>query len=218
MKKVILVLFTMVVSGCSSAPKSGVINAGHEEVISRIDDLSSRPSWVSESEPFKIENGKVLSIGMTNTSADNTNLAAVFRISDSNGKAAISHAIEQRLDYVFQQADEGTEIGANRVQFIAGEASKLTSNSLRTTKHYWEKVRIVQENGQPVIRLKVFSLVEMPENDFKSAIVDATRRSQGKAGISAEFAKKVDQHWDSFVKGEPGRNTASEKPDSKNGE
>ncbi|MGZ3709244.1 MAG: hypothetical protein ACXWPM_10930, partial [Bdellovibrionota bacterium] len=38
--------------------------------------------------------------------------------------------------------------------------------------------------------------VEMPESDFKRAILDAVRRAQGKAGISADFAEKVNQQWE----------------------
>jgi hypothetical protein len=199
MKKKIIAILAASLVGCSSAPKSGIENAGSEFVIGRIDELSSRPSWVNESEPFKIENGKVTSLGMTTVNADDANMAAVYRISDSNAKSAISHAIEQRLDYVFQQGDEGVTLGANQVHFIATEGSKLTSNSLRATKHFWEKLRIVQENGQPVIRYRVFSLVEMPEPDFKSAIIDAIKRSQGKISVSAEFTKKLDHQWQKFV-------------------
>jgi hypothetical protein len=51
------------------------------------------------------------------------------------------------------------------------------------------------------VQYRVFALVEIPENDFKAAVFDAIRRSQGKAGISAEFAEKVDKHWDQFVSG-----------------
>ena len=43
----------------------------------------------------------------------------------------------------------------------------------------------------------------MDEPQFKAAINDAILKSQGKQGISAEFAKKVDQHWDMFVNEAP---------------
>ncbi len=68
---------------------------------------------------------------------------------------------------------------------------------------------MVQENGQSVLRYRVFALVEMPEQDFKSAVVDAIRRSQGKGGISQDFAKKVDAHWDQFVNGGDARQPAA---------
>lgn len=42
----------------------------------------------------------------------------------------------------------------------------------------------------------------MPELDFKRAILNAIKKQEGKQGISQEFSKKVDDHWDNFVKGE----------------
>lgn len=186
---------------CSSAPKTELEKAtanqaGQERVISRIDDLTSRPEWLQEQTPFRIENGKVYTLGMTSI-PDGHNLSAAYRISENNGKALISHAISQKLDFVFQQADEGTSLGASQAQFIGAEASKLTTNSLRLSKRYWEKVAVVQ-NEQVSIQYRVFTLSEMPEQDFKVAVTDAIRKNQGK-GISEKFAEKVDRHWDSFV-------------------
>ncbi len=200
------VLSSMLAAGCSSYPKidRGIERAGQEQVLSRIDGLSSRPDWLKESQPFIVENGNVYSLGMTAIPIDHR-MEAAYRIAENNGKAGISSAIEQRLDFVFQNAEEGTAGNATQAQYIGAEASKLTTNSLRLSKRYWEKVSVVQENGQPLMQYRVFTLVEMPESDFKAALIDAIRKSKGKAGITADFAKKVDQHWDQFVS-----------PDSKN--
>ncbi len=191
-------------AGCSTTNSKKIAemqgNVGEERVLSRIDELSSRPSWVKESEPFRIEGGKVQSMGMTSIPADDR-VEAAFRIAENNGKAAIAGAIEQRLDFVFQNAEEGTGMGSTQARYIGAEASKLTTSSLRPSKRYWEKIATTQENGQVTVKYRVFALVEMPENDFKTAIFDAIRRSLGKAGISAEFAEKVDSHWDQFVSG-----------------
>lgn len=197
----VFLLFAMAIAACSSNSKKisemqG--NVGEERVLSRIDELSSRPSWLKESEPFGIEGGRVYSLGMTSFPADGR-VEAGYRIAENNGKAAISHAIEQRLDYVFQNSEEGTDVASTQARFIGAEASKLTTSALRPSKRYWEKVAITQESGQVAVSYRVFTLVEMPESDFKSAILDAIRRSKGQAGISSEFAKKVDQHWDQFV-------------------
>lgn len=190
--------------GCSTTNSKKINemqgNVGEERVLSRIDELSSRPNWVKESEPFRIEGGKVQSMGMTSIPADDR-VEAAFRIAENNGKAAVAGAIEQRLDFVFQNAEEGTSMGSTQARYVGAEASKLTTGSLRPSKRYWEKVATTQENGQVTVKYRVFALVEMPENDFKAAIFDAIRRSQGKAGISTEFAEKVDKHWDQFVSG-----------------
>lgn len=204
MKILMVCLSIILIAGCSSTNSKKISemqgNVGEERVLSRIDELSSRPNWLKESEPFRIESGRVYSMGMTSIPADDR-VEAAFRIAENNGKAAIAGAIEQRLDFVFQNAEEGTGMSSTQARYIGAEASKLTTSSLRSGKRYWEKVATTQENGQVTVRYRVFALVEMPENDFKSAIFDAIRRSQGKAGISAEFAEKVDKHWDQFVDG-----------------
>ena len=43
---------------------------------------------------------------------------------------------------------------------------------------------------------RIFVRVSMPEADFKKAIQEAIKRNAGKKGISEDFAKKVDAHWD----------------------
>lgn len=206
-KLTICIISMTLIQACSSSPKTGLDkvvadNIGQEKVISRIDDLSSRPAWLQEQTPFRIEGGKVLSMGSTVIPADH-NLSAAYRIAENNSKALISHSIEQRLEYVFQQADEGTSMGSNQAQFIGAEASKLTTNSLRPSKRYWERVATVGQDGQATVQYRVFALTEMPEEDFKKAILDSIRKSQGKQGISAEFAKKVSNHWDAFVNDSP---------------
>lgn len=198
MKMLIIAGGIAIFSGCSSAPRIGVEHAGEERVLSRIDDLGSRPSWVTESNPFQIRDGQVTSLGMTTIPADNR-VEAAYRISDNSGKAALASAITQKLEFIFQGSEEGTAMDATQARYIGAESSKLVTSSIRSSRHYWEKVAITQANGQLDLRIRAFSLVSMPENDFKAAIVDAIRRNQGKAGISAEFAKKVDQHWDQFV-------------------
>lgn len=199
---ILAVAMASAMTACSTTPKTELEKSisnqsGQERVISRIDEMDSRPKWLQEQTPFRFEDGKVYSIGITSIPADG-NLSAAYRIAENNGKSSISHAIEQRLSFVFQNAEEGTTLGASQAQFLGAEASKLTTNSLRLAKRYWEKVAAVQ-NEQVSVQYRVFVLVEMDEPAFKAAITDAIRKNQGKQGISAEFAKKVDQHWDSFV-------------------
>ncbi len=186
---------------CSTAPKTEMekavaSNIGEERIISRIDDMSSRPSWLKESQPFQIVDGKVLSLGMSVISI-NDNLSAAYRIAENNAKSSISHAVEQRLDYIFENAEEGTGF-SSQARYIGSEASKLTSSNLQLKYRYWEKVA-VQGQNEVAVQYRVFVLSQMDEPQFKAAITDAIRKSQGKQGISAEFAKKVDQHWDKFV-------------------
>lgn len=199
MKKYVLLLLIISIVGCSSTSKNkSPSELQKDEVISRIDGLSERPSWLQESEPFKVEKGTVVSLGQTTIPGDNR-VEAAYRIAESNAKKNISSAIEQKLSFVFQNAEEGTDIDSNQVQSISGEVSRITTSSIRPGKYYWEKVATTTDSGERVTRYKVFATVTMPENDFKKAVLDALRKRQGKGGISKEFAQKVDKEWERLV-------------------
>lgn len=189
---------------CSSAPRTA--ENSEDRVLSRIDDLSSRPGWLKEGEPFRVDGGAVSSLGSTKIPSDHR-VEAAFRIAENNAKANICNAIEQRLEMVLQNAEEGTAQDTAQARYIGAEACKITTSSIRTQKRYWEKVATTKDSGERVTEYHVFASVQMPESDFKRAVMDAIRAQQGKGSISADFGKKVDQQWDRFVEG---RKPASE--------
>ena len=136
------------VSACSSSPKNkSPAEIEPDKVISRIDDLGSRPDYIKESEPFRIENGSVISTGQATIPATDR-VEAAFRIAQNNAKAAIAGAIEQKLEFIFQNAEEGTSLNATQARYIGAEASKLVTNSIRISKNYWEKVASTSDSGE----------------------------------------------------------------------
>lgn len=194
----LILFFALALVGCSTAVKNPTqAEIESDKVISRIDDLSSRPDWLKESEPFRIEKGTVISTGMTTIPATDR-VEAAYRIAQNNAKSAIAGAIEQKLDFILQNAEEGTSVNSNQVRYIGAEASSLVTNSIRPGKNYWEKVASTQDSGERITQYKVFSSVTMPESDFKKAIFDAIKKAQGKGGLSKDFAQKVNEHWDKF--------------------
>lgn len=199
-KSLFISVIFMGLAGCSTtpAPRPNTPEAEPDRVISRIDDLKERPQWLTESEPFKIENGSVISLGSTTIPGDNR-VEAAYRIAENNAKASIAGAIEQRLDFIFQNAEEGTAMSSTQARFIGAEASKLVTSSIRPGKRYWEKVASTSDTGQRTTTFKVFSTVSMPESEFKQAVMEAIKKARGQGGISADFAKKVDAHWDQFT-------------------
>ena len=202
MRKITSAAITAVVlAGCSSTPKSTMPEAMPDKVLSRINDVSSRPDWLHEDRPFDIKDGVVTSLGQT-TIPGGDRVEAAYNITDNNAKGAICSAIESRLEVIFQNAEEGTAIDSTQARRIGAEACKITTSSIRPGTRYWEKVAMSTDLGERVTRYKVFSTVTMPETDFKRAVMDAIRKQQGKGGLSQDFAKKVDEHWDNFVKGQ----------------
>lgn len=190
-----------ILAGCSSTPKSTTPEAMPDKILSRINDMSSRPDWLHEDRPFEIRDGVVTSLGQT-TIPGGDRVEAAYNITDNNAKGAICSAIESRLEVIFQNAEEGTSIDSTQARRIGADACKITTSSIRPGTRYWEKIAMSTDSGERVTRYKVFSTVTMPEADFKRAVMDAIRKQQGKGGLSKDFAKKVDEHWDSFAKGQ----------------
>lgn len=194
-----LVIVSIVFNGCSSSVKNPTKpEIEPDVVISRIDDLSSRPDWLKESEPFRFESGKVFSLGTTTIPADQR-VEAAMRVAENNAKAGLANAIEQKLEFIFQNAEEGAVMGADQARYIGAEASSLITSSIRTDKRYWEKIATSLDSGERVTRFKVYSMVSMPEDAFKKAVLNATRKAEGKVGLSKGFSEKVDKHWDQFT-------------------
>src|SRR5581483_6442033 len=103
LKSSVLSAAMLAVVGCSSATKMPTPETAEDKVLSRIDDLSHRPDWLKESETFKIKDGMVYSLGSTTIPGDHR-VEAAYRIAENNAKAAIAAAIEQRLNFIFQNA------------------------------------------------------------------------------------------------------------------
>lgn len=202
MRKIIVAVISILIfAGCSSTPKPTSPEAMQDKVLSRINDMSSRPDWLHEERPFDVKDGVVMSLGQT-TIPGSDRVEAAYNIADNNAKGAICSAIESRLEVIFQGAEEGTAIDSTQARRIGAEACKITTPSIRPGNRYWEKVAMSTDSGERVTRYKVFATVTMPESDFKRAVINAIRKAEGKGGLSQDFAKKADDHWDNFVKGE----------------
>lgn len=182
---VTLILFT----GCSSTTQDM-----SDKVLARIDGLSQRPEWFKESETQKIENGEIISLGSSTISAD-SRLEAAIRIAQNNAKAGMCSAIEQKLEFIFQNAEEGTQMDSNQVRFLGAEVCKLTSSNLKNDRIYWEKVSTSNNAGQRQIEYRVFATVKMPEVDLKMAILESLNKRAGKNNLSKTFLESVDKNW-----------------------
>jgi hypothetical protein len=191
----LLLIASVIFAGCSSSPK-------HDQsmkVIGRIDGLSERPSWVTESEPFKIVDGKVQVIGKhTIQSSQSTEQA--FRAADLNAKSQVVQAIEQRIQTAFQNSEEGFD-GASQARFTGMIATDVvTTSSIRSSKRYWERYLPISSIDNRDEKIDAFVLIEMPEADFKRSVLNAMRKQEGKGSISSDFSKKVDQQWNTIMR------------------
>ena len=191
-----LLLTAYLASGCAEMPQRPEFDPDY--VIERIDGLESRPDWLMESRPFVVENGTVTSLGQTEIPSDHR-LEAAYRIAENNAAATISGAIQKKLDFIFQNAEEGTGLDRSEVRFVGGEASRLLTSSMHPGKRYWERIAYANSAGRVVTKYRVFATLEMPEDDFRAAIVNALRQTSQRTGISEEFADKVNDRWDELT-------------------
>ncbi|MBS1983224.1 MAG: hypothetical protein JST16_03550 [Bdellovibrionales bacterium] len=185
---------------CSSHPPSP--ENQEDKVLSRANDLKERPSWIDETEPFKIENAQAVSLGLTTIPGDHR-VDAAYRIAENNAKAAIASQIESKLSFVFQNAEEGTSGDSSQARFIGAEASEMLTSSIKPGRRYWEKVATTTDSGARITKYKVFVTVTMAESDLKEAVRRAIAKREGGGQLSANFSKKVDEHWDKFVNAAP---------------
>lgn len=216
MNKLLAVSTIILLAGCSTPPKYAVAPELQKDVvISRIDDLKERPEWIQESKPFRTDSDKVVSQGFSQIPSDH-NLNAAYRVCFNNAKASIATAIEQKLEFIFQQSSEGTELDSTTAHFIGSEMSSLTTSSMRPTNQYYEKVASTQDSGERKTHFKVFCTTEMPMPDFKKNLYEAMRRAEGKGKISSDFKAKVDQQWQSFVNAPVSNKPEERQPTSSN--
>ena len=194
-----IILIGAAMQSCSSTVKTVDGREIKPDVIlSRIDNLNGRPDWLKESEAFVIKNNEITSLGSTVIAGDER-VEAAYRIAENEAKAAISKGIEQKLSFIFQNAEEGTKLDNSQVRFIGSEISRMTTSSIKLKNRYWEKLVTYSDAGVSKTIYKVFASVTMAESDFKQAVLDAIKKREGKGGLSADFSKKVDAEWVKLV-------------------
>ena len=197
MKKVSRIVYRLICVCCFPLALISCASGMNDTILARSDDLDKRPEWVSEDQVFKIEDGMVYMLGTHEMPVAGKRISTGYRIAENNAKAGLSSAIEQRLNFIFQNAEEGDTMGTDQARFIGGETSKLVASSIRPANRYWEKVvTVVDAEGTQDLIYRIFVRVSMPEADFKKAIQEAIKRNSGKQGISEDFAKKVVAHWE----------------------
>ncbi len=198
MKKLIIVGLGLSLSACST--KSYVKNYQEEKILATASN-KSQPDWADETKVFWVEDGKVHSLGITQIRGDERPEAGV-RIAQNNARANISKAIENRMEFIFQGAEENASYESTAAKFIGSEVSSVTSHSMRADAQWWKRFEQSEEDGSRKIYYKLYALETMPEEDFKRAVFAALNKGVQKHQLSESFQKQVDKQWDRFVEGD----------------
>lgn len=203
----------LLISACSSSPKlANGQKYEKDEVLATAND-KSQPDWADDTQPFVIKNGKVYSVGVTTLRGDDRPEAGQ-RISENAARANFAKAIENRMEFTFQHAEENTSFEGTQAKWIGAEVSSLTSHSMTVEGHWWKRYAQSLEDGSRRIFYKVYSLVTMPESDLKQAIFAAVHKGVDAHKLSDGFDKQVTNQWNRFVEGKSESTTDSRAPSS----
>lgn len=186
MKKSLTTVFMcMAMSACSTMS---------DKVIQRSDDLSSRPSWASETVAYYEEGNKTYFVG--NMVVDGGASPSWLCLAASNvTKKDVADQIKQKLDYIVQAANEDMTVGLGQLKYVGTEASNLTVSSLKREGCYWEKVLTQVDESSKGIVYHAFAKMSIPTADLKKAIKNAA----SKKGLSKDFQKQVDERWNTVT-------------------
>lgn len=197
MLKQALLVMPIILSACSSSP--GVKGYEDNKTLATANGRS-QPDWADETVPFKISGGKVFSVGVATLRGDQRPEAGA-RVSENNARANFAKAIENRMEFVFQNAEENSSLDSTQMRYIGSEVSSLTSHSMTQEGTWWIRYAQSEDDGSRRIYYKIYSLVTMPEEDLKKAIDAAIRGKVAERKLSDDFRDKVNQQWDRFVEG-----------------
>lgn len=201
MKKYLLVSFAFLTTfGCStSQPRIGVQNAGKEVTVATLND-ESKPSWVKKAaeQTFYVDDGQVISIGSTTLSGD-SRIDAGFKIAEASARANIGRVITNRMESLIHVAEESADFQGIKLQSITAEATKLTASGMKPSRRFYERVAVTGDDGVPRTELRFWSELKMSQDDYAKAVVQTAKNAESKSGLSPEFSKQVEKHFERFT-------------------
>lgn len=219
-KKYLMVVLGMMMlgAGCSSAPKTvDLENVGKEEVLKKY----GKNDELKEVDQFLIESGVVKATGMATIAADAGRPESAIKIAQANARAIVAKNIQTKLSAFFSVASENTSVDSTEVRELITESTKLIGTEWKIGPTYYERVKIISDNGVPRTEIRAWSQILLDEQIFKKHVIESLRQQEGKMGVSAEFHKSVSKNWEKLIgndveaKDEDARKPASEsKPES----
>ncbi|MGK5085463.1 hypothetical protein WDW37_19420 [Bdellovibrionota bacterium FG-1] len=167
--------------------------------MSRSNNLSERPKWVDETRAFFVETSSAYFVGGSTIPADHR-LEAGYRIAEADAKSRVCQTISNKMEAIFQHAEEGTSFGSDRTRYSFLEScQRLTLRGLEPGKRFYEKYVTSLDSGERVSRYRIFVTGSMPERQLRELCIKVA----DSAGISQDFQKKVDEQWDRIVGTQP---------------
>lgn len=173
-----------------------------ERVYTPVGKTPKRPAWIDPKNPFEIKDGEVHTLGQTVT-PPGASIEEGYIIASNSAKEALCKATEYRLDFIFQDSEEGSTVDHKQIKEITMDVCTGVAAITKPGKRYWEKVMTTASNGDRVIVYRVFVTDMIPEKKFKSLVARSIKKQEGKGKIPKDYAKVFRRkRWAAFVKGE----------------
>lgn len=188
MKKITLLTSVLALAACGGGTS--------DKVISRSDELSSRPAWVQDDNPVVIKNDDMFITSMATVRSDRANISQGYRIAENQAKTDLSNAIKTDIKTNFVDAQEGVEGDQFRTEFLSIEKSEISFSGLMPSNRYWEKVLVTNANGDKEMEYRFFARMKIKEADFKKQMKNFLN---GNKGLSPEFNRRVTETVNEFT-------------------
>lgn len=160
-----------------------------------------RPAWVRAGVTFGSEDGRVFALGKT-TTMPGVKTDEGYIIASNHAREVACKAIEHRIDFIFQNSEEGSTVEPKQLKEFTMELCTWFSTQSERAKRYWEKVLTTASNGDRVQVYHIFVTEAVSEDSFRKKVIKLIKSAEGKNGVEKGSAKSVQSRWQQFIAGE----------------
>lgn len=157
-------------------------------VIQRADYLGAKPEWASLSNAVHSDKQNTYFLGYVELEAS-VSKSSALTMADNR---AYSMPMESMVEAYFQQNKIAEDLRKNsavsELLMSSARSSRPAMPGLRVSKRYWEVVQVKTEKGTDD-QLHVYSLAEIPNNEFETAKKDVLSKLNG----NSELKKNLDE-------------------------
>jgi hypothetical protein len=111
-------------------------------------------------------------------------------------------AIEHRVDFIFQDSEEGSSVSHKTLKAMTAELCKWFSVNSKRGQRYWEKIATSASNGDRIQVYRVFVTEVVNESDFQKAVLRVIKKEEKSSTLPKGKSKEVQKRWTHFVAGE----------------
>jgi hypothetical protein len=176
-------------------------SATPEKVYTPVGKVVKRPAWIDPKNPFQLKGGEVHALGTTVT-PPGAGVDEGYIIASNSAKDVICKAVQYRLDFIFQDSEEGSSVDHKQIREIGMDICTSLPKVTHSGQKYWEKVMTTASNGDRVVVYRVFVTDVIPEKKFKSLVAGTIKMQEGKGDIPKGYAREFRKRWAAFLKGE----------------